>query len=353
MVASANVLILWAKNLPSDTDHRYLRMLMEKIRSGSSALVLINLNRLDKINPIIAHFEMTATELRIENIVRNDRPPRLVSFGRDEKCFRHMELFAGVDKVLVQQPNVIWYSGQAMPLLSASDNEIVVSDQDTLTTWEARECSCVTGWCGERGQVVIAVSGNLIGNPYRGPMGNYWPGIEANERFARNLLSYLKKSCQSHGPEDILDGNNLCDRIEENLADFVKGVLQKASTEGDWWTEFVPKKIRIKCVERKEDEDNKYKQREAYLDLIDLKTIIEKHWTLFERFFRMAGRKDKKNAIGWIEEMNEYRRMAAHPIKRHITGFAYSQNDLAFLNRHMKLSAELRQIVENVNDKSG
>lgn len=186
----------------------------------------------------------------------------------------------------------------------------------------------------------------MIANPYTGPTECYFPGIEANERFAKNLLSYLQRAVKAAKPEAILDGNNLCDHIEENLAAFVLDTLSERAEGEDWWTEFVPLNIRTSCAQRQEEERNQF-PREAYLCLIDLKTILEKNWRLFEHHFRAAGVGDKKNGLEWIDAVNcKYRRMAWHPLKRHVTGFKYSSGDIEFLRERIGFLLKLRSAIK-------
>jgi hypothetical protein len=169
---------------------------------------------------------------------------------RSAEQFRDVRLFAGVESVEAQQPNAIWYGGDSLPVLVASDEYLALNGETDLPSdWNARELASIAAWHGPDGGGVLAMSGGYVHDPYIGGTGIEWPGIEANEAFARNVLTYLLEGRPAVTPEDR------CQRIEINLADSVFGVL-KASRD-DWWTEMVALTIRQKCAQRQEEEKNR------------------------------------------------------------------------------------------------
>jgi hypothetical protein len=59
---------------------------------------------------------------------------------------------------------------------------------------------------------------------------------------------------------------------------------------------------------------------------------MHKNWSLFEQHFRNAkceGGKDK--SLGWLDKLNELRRLVGHPLKKHVAGYAFSDLEAQML----------------------
>jgi hypothetical protein len=148
------------------------------------------------------------------------------------------------------------------------------------------------------------------------------------------MLRFLSEGQKRIAPEDR------CQRIEINLADFVFGILKSGG--GDWWTEAVPLPVRQKCASRQEEEAKRL-PKEAYFDLIDLKTVMHKNWQLFEPHLRSAGCMGSKDrALAWMDQLNELRRLVGHPLKKHISGYVFSREELELLEKCDALAMQLR-----------
>src|SRR5260370_11501781 len=115
--------------------------------------------------------------------------------------------------------------------------------------------------------------------------------------------------------------------------------------ETQWWTEGIPKAIRIKVTQRYEDDDAKRGGREYYFDLIDYRTIIITNWDLFNKLLgygKANSSKDKRTA--WINEVNESRRIVAHGS----SGRSVTLDQLAQLEEHEKwLNNQIKQTNES------
>lgn len=116
--------------------------------------------------------------------------------------------------------------------------------------------------------------------------------------------------------------------IDENLHMFVRQQLKKAyGIEDDqWWMQGIPLTIRQKCAQRRE-EDPRRKEQYNYIDLIDLKEILDKNWRHFEACFnRVKGQiKTKKDLLDNLVRLNEIRKTVMHPVRGSAT-----QDDLKF-----------------------
>jgi len=152
-----------------------------------------------------------------------------------------------------------------------------------------------------------------------------------------------------HNPTEArrdVDIEERCKRIEIDLANFVLNVLKKANLK-DWWEEYVPMDIRQKCANRQEEENNRITMKEAYFDLIDLKKVMHKNWTLFEQQFREAKREGgKEKCLAWLDDVNKARRFVGHPLKKELSGHSFSEPEKASL-------AEAEDLARRLRDKFG
>ena len=87
--------------------------------------------------------------------------------------------------------------------------------------------------------------------------------------------------------------------------------------ETGWWSQGVPRAIRQKVVQRREDDPDRPPFEKCF-DLIDYKKIIFDNWKLFgEKYSR--GKGNKNATVGWIDTLNTIRRKVAHPERGRVT----------------------------------
>jgi hypothetical protein len=136
----------------------------------------------------------------------------------------------------------------------------------------------------------------------------------------------------------------MCHRIEVNLVDFVLGVIK--ATGDNWWVSHVPANIRQECAKRHEEEACRF-PKEAYFNLIDLKTLIAKNWPLFESHLKAEGcQGGKEKSLEWLDKLNEVRRLVGHPLKKHVAGYSFSSDEARLLTDCDDLTRRLRKRVK-------
>lgn len=104
-------------------------------------------------------------------------------------------------------------------------------------------------------------------------------------------------------------------RIEAILQATVIGELKReiGAREEEWWFIGVPKGVRKKVDERRNEEGGK-NTREQNFDLIDYREIVHANWPLFEPILaRGKGSKDARTK--WLVEVNELRKPIMHASK--------------------------------------
>jgi len=111
---------------------------------------------------------------------------------------------------------------------------------------------------------------------------------------------------------------DLCD-IEVRLFEFTLARLQSEFGEDEtgWWVNSVPAQIRQTCATRQEQDRLEY-PRHAYLDLIDLKEILDRNWRLFEPHFAKVdpGPMLKNRLLTDMQALNSIRNKVMHPLRK-------------------------------------
>ena len=79
----------------------------------------------------------------------------------------------------------------------------------------------------------------------------------------------------------------------------------------EWWFAGVPKPVRKKVDDRRNEEAGKSGEREQNFDLIDYRPIILDNWELFEATFA-RGKGNKESRTKWIVDVNELRKPVMH-----------------------------------------
>lgn len=117
--------------------------------------------------------------------------------------------------------------------------------------------------------------------------------------------------------------------LETTLHQFVRDVLVDSlgEDEQDWWVKGVPTQIRAECAMRRE-EDPAREDVYRYTYLLDLRTIVDKNWAMFEHHLQSARPhlKSKGDFLKSIARLNDLRNRVAHPIRMSV-----SDEDLSFL----------------------
>lgn len=112
-----------------------------------------------------------------------------------------------------------------------------------------------------------------------------------------------------------LKGKVITDRLELLVQRMVVDELKQeyGEDESGWWQQGIPRNIRTDVVTRAERDDNRRSSKEAYLELIEYRTIIQSQWTLFQSLMGIGKKTDSKDKqTKWLVDLNEMRRIVAH-----------------------------------------
>ena len=118
--------------------------------------------------------------------------------------------------------------------------------------------------------------------------------------------------------------------IEKEMMDYITKNLKNEFGEdiSEWWHKGVPEKIRLPAMERAQN-DGEYYHPEKFVDLIDWSEIINQNFNLLGDLFTINAKMNdsKKKKLGWLVDVNEIRRIVAHPPRGGV-----SDEQLEFLN---------------------
>jgi len=137
-----------------------------------------------------------------------------------------------------------------------------------------------------------------------------------------NLKTYLEEiKSESHQKAKLL-----VPEVHLMISEKVLSKLKKefGTENDDWWYKGIPKTVRLKVSERKED-DEQHPALEKCFDLIHYKEVILDNWSLFEKQFS-RGNGNKKEKMSWMNELNEIRKKVSHPERGRV-----STKELAFV----------------------
>jgi DNA sulfur modification protein DndB len=150
-------------------------------------------------------------------------------------------------------------------------------------------------------------------------------GQTAGMRHAQQHIQTKFPDFQPDGLQDFLERESartndqamsIVNDIERVLSRAVVSVLKEHfGTDGErWWWEGVPKGVRGPATQLQDDDKNQRGSREAYLTLIHYRTIVLQNWPLFDSLLGRGKRNwSKDRRTEWMVQVNEIRKLAAHP----------------------------------------
>lgn len=132
-------------------------------------------------------------------------------------------------------------------------------------------------------------------------------------------------------------------KFETELHQFIRRMLEEeyGYDEKEWWVKGIPYQIRVDCSKKREEDEKFREEPYKYTDLIDLRTIIDKNWRLFEPEFQLVKGKllSKKELLEAVIRSNEIRRRVMHPTRSIVTN-----DEIYFLK-------DFHDVIEEVTNK--
>ncbi len=148
-------------------------------------------------------------------------------------------------------------------------------------------------------------------------------GGQGQDRGTRMCQAGIKQHISEFNPAGLKDWMDqeskqttqrariVVDAIEIALQKIIMLELRQEFKGEEWWFSGVPQKIRLKASQRREEDQGKRGNKEAYFDLIDYREIIKHNWSLFSELLSFDhGSKDRRTE--WISKVNDIRKRVMH-----------------------------------------
>jgi DNA sulfur modification protein DndB len=214
---------------------------------------------------------------------------------------------------------------------------------------------------------------------YGSALGDYFAGFSEDSRKSfrdlrgnqgqtkrtRQCQQYLREYFSEFNPQGLDEflkvekaqtnskAKTIVDRIETSLQGVVIEELKRecGPEEGGWWHVGVPKKVRLKAVQRFEEEDGKRGAKENYFDLIDYRDIIHENWRIFEVLLGHGRTGSKEKRTSWIANVNEVRKLVAHPSASTVVSLE-ELSRLEDIDRWLESQLSEREPIDSPEDES-
>jgi hypothetical protein len=105
--------------------------------------------------------------------------------------------------------------------------------------------------------------------------------------------------------------------VELHLHDLVRSTLveEYGSGEQGWWRQGVPRGIRVKCVQRREEDDEPCIDPFDYTSFIDLSKVMKKQWSTFLSLLPEVYASNRSRLEADLTALNRVRNSVMHPVK--------------------------------------
>lgn len=124
---------------------------------------------------------------------------------------------------------------------------------------------------------------------------------------AEGLLDWIERKSRLN----VNEAQELCTSLERRLTSGIIDKMREEYGEDAWWRK-LPVAVRQEAVARREEDPSPEDHPpERFLNLIDLRKIIENDWQLLQQAYGV-GTGSKRNKTKWLAELNEIRNSAFH-----------------------------------------
>jgi hypothetical protein len=135
---------------------------------------------------------------------------------------------------------------------------------------------------------------------------------------------YMQLRAPSHLRGDLYEHLS---EIEVKLHDLVRRELKRHFGDNDWWWKGVPLNVREDCALARQRDDDPIDDEFSYTTLINLKAVIDKHWSVFKSALPKHWADNKPALIQAFNRLNIIRNAVMHPVKKR----PWTQDDFDFV----------------------
>ena len=167
------------------------------------------------------------------------------------------------------------------------------------------------------------------------------PYLKATEGIDADISEISLFLAYANSPVRAGDMYQLIYDIERNLHANIRRVLvmKFGNGENGWWGKGVPKEVRLKCVQAREEDCEFVDGPFSYTTFINLREIIKVNWSLFEKRLPLeitngnGKNSNKEKFLGDLMRLNPIRNKVMHPVR----GEPPTEEDYEFLKELQRL----------------
>lgn len=169
-------------------------------------------------------------------------------------------------------------------------------------------------------------------------------GIEANRHDVAVYIRYRRARVV------LGDMYELLRAVEMRLHTFVKQAFVLEYGEEQWWRSGVPDTIRAECAALHEKDPEPADDAYCYTHLISLREILDKRWSVLNRYMPSHLVSKKKDLLDRLLKLNRIRNSVMHPVRNTVL----TEEDFEFvrlIERDLSdLAAHLREEVGTMDE---
>jgi hypothetical protein len=309
--------------LLGDAANRYVDALIEKL--GSGVPFLVQCPRLQahmdngQVPSCLERFfrrcEVTPTQYVVSSEVdhyHGHGSPVNCWFRKGDDCFIHPQIFGGIDKIILSQPNLLGYEGDTFPIVEAGPLHNFATAEDLPFDGELGQKPAVAVWRQTGDEFAIVIGGFMLNSPMQ-TIGGALPGIDPNLEVGHRLIQTM---------DDAIKKNARCSeafkafkKLETTLGKFIREVLEPLGPLEN----FFPDRVRQELLKR----GRLNFSSAGYSHLIE---ILLANWDIFGGPFEGMG---KPHVEQKLKEINRGPRLyLAHPHKAEEHGFQFESQEI-------------------------
>lgn len=237
------------------------------------------------------------------------------------------QLFDGVDKLVSAGNKLIAYEPGVFPIVEACRAVHFFVDQgDLIHQGNLGQRNAVAVVQRRNGRcLIIAITGRVLSDREQ-VMAGIVPGWEDNQRFAKNLISFVADYVRDRSPYAPTKLYELFSELETRLGQLIQSVLVSYSLNNDF-SSLIPEGVRNKL----QGPSGFDYGRATYIDLV---VILRDQFAKFAHLFGLSG----KDVLKFLFEINLGQRVhLAHPHKAAQLGVRFTADDSEALRRALEL----------------
>jgi hypothetical protein len=272
---------------------------------------------------ILPTLTKVGTDLNLSESVPD---PYYCWFDKASDSLRQPQLFKGIDRLYVQQPNLILYDGESFPIVDARRPDYFYVDyDDKFYSGILGMHPTIAVESRAFDSVQIVISGNVLSDPYQSALGFHFPVISDNRQFALNALRMMRREGKT-AERYRACAFDIFVRLERTLGHLLTACVGEQAILQD-----LPESVRKSLCAYTQLPDF------SNANFSDLVKLLLHHWARLAVYFGGLSKSEIKRLLNSFNAGP--RRMLAHPHRAEREGVVFDAEDCTELQRLLDLVA--------------